>query len=66
MRSSRPSDRELIRAKIAHHNKAKVQAALLAKKYLASHDFGEAARWADVARSHRFVVEVLEEIFPTK
>lgn len=60
MASSRLSDR--IRARIVHHNKAKVDSALLAKRYLARQDYPEAARWADAARGHRAVVEVLQEI----
>jgi uncharacterized membrane-anchored protein len=58
--SSSLSDR--VRAKIVHHNKAKVHSAQLAQRYLARHDFSEGARWADTAKAHRAIVEALEEL----
>jgi hypothetical protein len=54
--------RKKIEDKIIFHNKAKVIAASLAKRYLALHDFNEAARWSDAAKAHRFAAEVLKEI----
>lgn len=60
MPSSQLSER--LKERIKRHNRYKVEAAMLATKYLKSHDFAEAARWSDTARSHRFVVEVLTEL----
>lgn len=54
--------RQKVRAKIAHHNNAKIVAASLARKYLAHHDFNEAARWSDAAKAHRFASDVLREL----
>jgi len=54
--------RERVTAKIVFHNKAMVQAAKLARKYLSCHDFNEAARWADAAKAHRFAADSLREL----
>lgn len=54
--------RTKVTARIVHHNKMKVQCAGLASKYLKQHDFNEAARWADAAKSHRFAADSLREL----
>jgi hypothetical protein len=54
--------REKVTARIVHHNKMKVQCAKLAARYLAQHDFNEAARWADAAKNHRFAGDSLREL----
>lgn len=54
--------RERVTAKIVFHSKAKVQAAQHAARYLARHDFNEAARWADAAKAHRFAADSLREL----
>lgn len=51
-----------IEQKIIFHNRAKVIAAGLAKKYLATQDYNEAARWSDAAKAHRFAGDVLREL----
>lgn len=51
-----------ITAKIVFHNKAKVDAAKLARRYMNCHDFNEAARWADAAKAHRFAADSLREL----
>jgi hypothetical protein len=54
--------REKVTAKIVFHNRAKVIAAGLSKRYLSHHDFNEAARWADAAKAHRFAADSLREL----
>lgn len=54
--------RQKVTARIVHHNKAMVTAVGLSMKYLAHHDFNEAARWADAAKNHRFAADTLREL----
>lgn len=55
-----------IEVRYEKHRKATINAKRLANKYLMKGDFNEAARWADAAKSHRFVCEVLGEIISAR
>jgi hypothetical protein len=54
--------RTKIEATIKKHYRAQARSEAVARRMLAKSDYAEAARWADGARSHRHVTEVLKEL----
>jgi hypothetical protein len=54
--------RTKIEAAIKRHNLARARCARVCRRFILKDDYTEAARWADAAKSHRFVTEVLKEL----